>query len=233
MPTNIIYLHSHDTGRYVQPMGHAVPTPNLQGLAEEGVLFRRCFCAAPTCSPSRAALLTGQAAHTSGMLGLAHRGFSLHDTGQHLAATLKERGYRTVLAGMQHVGRAAAALGYDEDLGPETLSVQPCEDLREALRESVGCLVRYQAYRAVMGPILLSRGGPLSSASRAGRACRVDWAQRYPCGTAVPVGSPAGCPGPLPSPEHCRSAAILRRSGRHVRLRTRVRPRVDPERRIP
>ena len=36
---NIVYLHSHDTGRYLQPYGHAVPAPNLQKLAEEGVLF--------------------------------------------------------------------------------------------------------------------------------------------------------------------------------------------------
>ena len=57
---NIIYLHSHDSGRYLQPFGHAVPTPNLQRLAGEGVLFRRAFSAAPTCSPSRSALLTGQ-----------------------------------------------------------------------------------------------------------------------------------------------------------------------------
>ena len=34
---NIIYLHSHDTGRYVQPYGYAVPAPNMQRLAEEGV----------------------------------------------------------------------------------------------------------------------------------------------------------------------------------------------------
>ena len=33
---NILYIHSHDTGRYIQPYGHAVPTPNLQRLAEEG-----------------------------------------------------------------------------------------------------------------------------------------------------------------------------------------------------
>ena len=59
---NIIYLHSHDTGRYLQPYGHAVPAPNIQRLAEEGVLFRRAFSAAPTCSPSRACLLTGQSA---------------------------------------------------------------------------------------------------------------------------------------------------------------------------
>src|SRR5512135_3826978 len=76
---NILYVHSHDTGRYVQPYGHAISTPHLQRLAEGGVLFRKAFCAAPTCSPSRASLLTGQHAHNSGMLGLAHRGFSLND----------------------------------------------------------------------------------------------------------------------------------------------------------
>ena len=82
---NILYIHSHDTGRYVQPYGHAIPTPHIQRLAEEGVLFRKAFCAAPTCSPSRASLLTGQHAHNSGMLGLAHRGFKLNDYKQHLA----------------------------------------------------------------------------------------------------------------------------------------------------
>jgi arylsulfatase A-like enzyme len=37
---NILYIHSHDTGRYVQPYGHAIPTPHIQQLAEEGMLFR-------------------------------------------------------------------------------------------------------------------------------------------------------------------------------------------------
>jgi arylsulfatase A-like enzyme len=59
-PPNILYLHSHDTGRYVQPYGHAIPTPNIQRLADQGVQFRKAFCAAPTCSASRACLLTGQ-----------------------------------------------------------------------------------------------------------------------------------------------------------------------------
>ena len=30
---NIVYVHSHDTGRHVQPYGHSVPTPNIQRLA--------------------------------------------------------------------------------------------------------------------------------------------------------------------------------------------------------
>ena len=31
---NVLYLHSHDTGRYIKPYGHAVNTPNLQRLAD-------------------------------------------------------------------------------------------------------------------------------------------------------------------------------------------------------
>lgn len=30
VPPNILYIHSHDSGRYLSPYGHAVPTPNLQ-----------------------------------------------------------------------------------------------------------------------------------------------------------------------------------------------------------
>ena len=52
MRPNIVYIHSHDTGRYIQPYGHGVDTPRLQRLAEEGVLFRKAFTAAPTCSLS-------------------------------------------------------------------------------------------------------------------------------------------------------------------------------------
>ncbi|MFN5934562.1 MAG: sulfatase-like hydrolase/transferase, partial [Roseiflexaceae bacterium] len=71
MKPNIIYVHSHDTGRYIQPYGHAVPTPNLQRFAEQGVVFRNAFSVAPNCSPSRSALVTGHAPHCNGMNGLA------------------------------------------------------------------------------------------------------------------------------------------------------------------
>src|SRR6266568_5840079 len=110
---NILYIHSHDTGRYVQPYGHAIETPNIQRLAEEGVLFRKAFCAAPTCSPSRASLLTGQCAHGSGMLGLAHRGFSLYDYSQHILHTLHHVGYYSALVGEEHLSKAPNASGYD------------------------------------------------------------------------------------------------------------------------
>jgi len=116
---NIIYLHSHDTGRYVQPYGYSVTTPNIQRLAEEGVLFRQTYCAAPTCSASRAALLTGQSAHSAGMTGLVNRGWQLNDYRQHLLHTLKAAGYHTVLGGLQHLHRDRTYLGFDQIVAPE------------------------------------------------------------------------------------------------------------------
>ncbi len=100
---NILYIHSHDTGRYIQPYGYPVPTPNLQKLAEEGVLFKKYFTTHPTSSASRASLLTGMYPHNNGMIGLAHRGFVLKDPHTHINFTLKKHGYHSVLSGVQHV----------------------------------------------------------------------------------------------------------------------------------
>src|SRR2546421_3988566 len=40
-----------------------IRTPNFDRLAREGVLFTHVVSAAPSCTPSRAAMLTGQAPH--------------------------------------------------------------------------------------------------------------------------------------------------------------------------
>lgn len=120
MALNIVYLHCHDAGRYIQPYGRPCPTPALQKLAEEGVLFRQAFTPSPTCSPSRAALLTGRLPHQSGMLGLAHLGFRLNDYRDHLAQILNRAGYHTALSGFQHVACPPVAsvqdIGYTEIL---------------------------------------------------------------------------------------------------------------------
>jgi N-sulfoglucosamine sulfohydrolase len=119
MPPNIVYLHSHDTGRYVQPYGHQIVTPNIQRLADQGLLFRQAFCAAPSCSGSRACLLTGQWAHVNGMTGLAHRGWVLNDYGRHIVHPLREAGYWSALIGEQHLSIDPGVLGYDHvvDIG--------------------------------------------------------------------------------------------------------------------
>ncbi|MGW7683980.1 sulfatase family protein [Kribbella sp. NPDC054772] len=134
---NIIYFHTHDTGRYIEPYGAPIRTPRLQEFAEESVVFRNAHSVAPTCSPSRAGLLTGQWAHSSGMLGLTHRGHGLKDYDQHLIHTLHRNGYTSALVGVQHeaTGPEAATriIGYHEDLPVDS-------DLAPARREAA---VRY------------------------------------------------------------------------------------------
>lgn len=119
---NIVFLHAHNTGRFIEPYGHAVPTPNLMKLAQAGTLFRRAFSAAPSCSPSRAAFLTGQHPHTAGMYGLAHRGFGLSHPERHIASVLGAHGYETAHCGIEHVHPHAHGTGdggvYDHALTP-------------------------------------------------------------------------------------------------------------------
>ena len=82
--------------------------------------FRNAFSAAPTCSPSRSALLTGLSPHANGMVGLAHRGFRLEDYSRHLVRLFREAGYRTALCGVQHVAPRKEEIGYDEILDERT-----------------------------------------------------------------------------------------------------------------
>ncbi|HTX45172.1 MAG TPA: sulfatase [Solirubrobacteraceae bacterium] len=157
MPCNVLYIHSHDTGRYVQPYGHAIPTPNIQWLADQGVMFRNAFCAAPSCSGSRAALLTGEYCHTNGMMGLAHRGFELYDYDHQLVRVLNAAGFHSELIGEQHISANPHTLGYDvvrEIPNTHVSSVGPAaiESLSSGIKEpffmSVGFFETHRSFFA-------------------------------------------------------------------------------------
>jgi hypothetical protein len=59
---NILFLFADDWGwPHASCLGAAeVQTPTFDRLAKEGVLFRSAYVVAPSCSPSRAGILTGQ-----------------------------------------------------------------------------------------------------------------------------------------------------------------------------
>jgi len=156
---NIVYIHAHDLGRYCEPMGHAIPAPNLMRLAQQGVLFRQCHTAAPSCAPSRAALFSGQHPHVCGMIGLPsqHLGYTMRDYGLHLSAWLRAQGYETALAGVQHEAHLPFAdprqvLGYDRFLNHEARGHQNFD-----VRLTVPTAVDYLA-EAHQRPFFLSVG---------------------------------------------------------------------------
>jgi len=115
---NILFVTSHDLGQHLGCYGQpSVLTPALDTLALEGVRFSSSFCAAPQCSPSRAALHTGLHPHSAGVLGLSHPPFNWRiQPGVHLVDILKQQGYATALAGIQHVTPDVSDLSYDQVL---------------------------------------------------------------------------------------------------------------------
>ena len=102
-----------DIGAYGAP---DVKTPNLDRLAREGVRFSD-FYAAPTCSPTRAALISGRyyqrfrIEQPLGSPASAAADQGLRATGRSLPALLKTAGYATGLIGKRH-------LGYKPEISP-------------------------------------------------------------------------------------------------------------------
>lgn len=63
-PPNIVFIVADDLSPTLGCYGDSVaPTPTIDRLARQGVLFENAFCASPSCSPSRASMLTGRYPH--------------------------------------------------------------------------------------------------------------------------------------------------------------------------
>jgi arylsulfatase A-like enzyme len=119
---NIVLLVADDLGwRDLGCYGdRQISTPNIDGLAAEGVRFNNAFVAAPSCSPSRASIITGQHPHTSGVTGLSHRRkrLMLSPFKTTLPEVLDQSGYHTAIEGKWHVAPflPTAWYGYAERL---------------------------------------------------------------------------------------------------------------------
>jgi N-acetylglucosamine-6-sulfatase len=84
--------------------GHPfVQTPAIDKLAREGTRFLNAFATTPLCSPSRAAILTGQFVHTNGIIDNTARDSASHRLST-FAIPLMRAGYETAFIGKWHMG---------------------------------------------------------------------------------------------------------------------------------
>lgn len=93
--------HGLDTGKYGN---YVIKTPNLDTLAEDGVVFTNAFCTTASCAASRSVILTGLYNHANGTYGHTHgcHHFACFDNVVTLPALLNKAGYRTIRVGKRH-----------------------------------------------------------------------------------------------------------------------------------
>jgi arylsulfatase A-like enzyme len=108
-----------DAGVYGGGENRGMPTPHLDRMAEEGMQFLS-FYAQPSCTPGRAAMITGRIPNRSGMTTVAFQGQGggLPAAEWTLASVLKQADYKTFFSGKWHLGESDYALptahGFDE-----------------------------------------------------------------------------------------------------------------------
>ncbi len=105
---NILFAFADDWGRYASifaavegagSINDAIKTPNIDRIAREGVLFRRAYVNAPSCTPCRSSLLSGQYFWRTGRAAILQGAvwdakipsfpLLLHDAGYHIGQTYK------------------------------------------------------------------------------------------------------------------------------------------------
>jgi arylsulfatase A-like enzyme len=99
---NIIYMMSDDHGyQAISAYGFGLNnTPNIDKLAEKGMLFTRAFVTNSICGPSRAVMLTGKHSHINGFKDNHSRFNGDQPT---VAKYLKAAGYQTAIVGKWHL----------------------------------------------------------------------------------------------------------------------------------
>lgn len=102
---NILFVFSDDhalkaISAYGGPLAEFAPTPNLDRIADEGMLFKHCLVTNSICAPSRAVVLTGKYSHLNGQL--TNKG-EFDGSQPNVAKLMRKSGYQTAIVGKWHL----------------------------------------------------------------------------------------------------------------------------------
>lgn len=111
---NILFIFSddhapHAIGAYDGLYKEINPTPNIDQLARDGMLFRNSFCTNSICGPSRAVILTGKHSHANGFMNNGNR---FDGSQQTFPKLLRQAGYQTAMIGKWHLGSDPQGFDY-------------------------------------------------------------------------------------------------------------------------
>lgn len=127
-PNFIVFIADDAAWNDCGPYGNnTIKTPNINKLAEEGIVFDNAYLTTSSCSPSRCSILTGRYPHSTGAPEL-HMPLPANQT--LFAGELQKVGYYTVVAGKYHIGPKRAEFDSIYGGGPSG-----CENWVKALRE--------------------------------------------------------------------------------------------------
>ena len=114
-------------------------TPNIDRIAAGGVRFTNCFCTNSICTPSRAAILTGQYSHKNGVYTLNDR---LDPKRNHVAKELQKAGYQTAMIGKWHLASDPTGFDYWNILPGQGVYYDPVSSKAARARSTPGLLHR-------------------------------------------------------------------------------------------
>src|ERR1700750_2718829 len=99
---NIIYMMADDHAAHaISAYGSKInKTPNIDRIAKEGVRLTNCFCTNSICTPSRAAVLTGQYSNKNGVYTLND---AIAPKRDNVAKQMQQAGYQTAMIGKWHL----------------------------------------------------------------------------------------------------------------------------------
>ena len=99
---NIVFIFTDDHAvQSISAYGSKInKTPNIDRIADEGVVFNRCYCCNSICAPSRAAVLTGKHSHANGLMTNMT---SFNGDQPTLPKYLQKAGYQTAIIGKWHL----------------------------------------------------------------------------------------------------------------------------------